>query len=95
MRKMVLFSAAVLAAGVATAANPTKVTEARMSTEGLRAERMNQQVFSKTAVTLRMNDKSNVVASKQLKDGSSILLSTGNCKIINLSEENILWGFKI
>ena len=23
------------------------------------------------------------------------LLSTGNCKIINLSEENILWGFKI
>ena len=51
MRKMVLFSAAVLAAGVATAANPTKVTEARMSTEGLRAERMNQQVFSKTAVT--------------------------------------------
>ena len=23
-----------------------------------------------------------------------ILLSTGNCKIINLSEENILWGFK-
>ena len=24
-----------------------------------------------------------------------ILLSTGNCKIINLSEENILWGFKI
>lgn len=67
MRKMVLFSAAVLATGVATAANPTKVTEARMSTEGLRAERMNQQVFSKTAVTLRMNDKSNVVASKQLK----------------------------
>ena len=25
----------------------------------------------------------------------SPLLSTGNCKIINLSEENILWGFKI
>lgn len=25
---------------------------------------------------------------------NSILLSTGNCKIINLSEENILWGFK-
>ena len=24
-----------------------------------------------------------------------LLLSTGNCKIINLSEENILWGFKI
>ena len=23
------------------------------------------------------------------------LLSTGNCKIINLSEETILWGFKI
>ena len=23
------------------------------------------------------------------------LLSTGNCKIINLSEKNILWGFKI
>ena len=26
---------------------------------------------------------------------SQPLLSTGNCKIINLSEENILWGFKI
>ena len=26
---------------------------------------------------------------------SVALLSTGNCKIINLSEENILWGFKI
>lgn len=25
----------------------------------------------------------------------AVLLSTGNCKIINLSEENILWGFKI
>lgn len=89
MRKMVLFSAAVLAAGVATAANPTKVTEARMSTEGLRAERMNQQVFSKTAVTLRMNDKSNVVASKQLKDGSSINLVKGNdghlYKVLNRS----------
>lgn len=89
MRKMVLFSAAVLAAGVATAANPTKVTEARMSTEGLRAERMNQQVFSKTAVTLRMNDKSNVVASKQLKDGSSIDLVRGNdghlYKVLNRS----------
>lgn len=86
---MVLFSAAVLAAGVATAANPTKVTEARMSTEGLRAERMNQQVFSKTAVTLRMNDKSNVVASKQLKDGSSIDLVRGNdghlYKVLNRS----------
>lgn len=89
MRKMVLFSAAVLAAGVATAANPTKVTEARMSTEGLRAERMNQQVFSKTAVALRMNDKSNVVASKQLKDGSSIDLVRGNdghlYKVLNRS----------
>lgn len=86
---MVLFSAAVLAAGVATAANPTKVTEARMSTEGLRAERMNQQVFSKTTVTLRMNDKSNVVASKQLKDGSSIDLVRGNdghlYKVLNRS----------
>lgn len=89
MRKMVLFSAAVLATGVAMAANPTKVTEARMSTEGLRAERMNQQVFSKTAVTLRMNDKSNVVASKQLKDGSSIDLVRGNdghlYKVLNRS----------
>ena len=78
MRKMVLFSAAVLSAGMAMAANPTKVTEARMSTDGLRAERMSQQVFSKTAVTLRMNDKSNVVASKRLKDGSSIDLVRGN-----------------
>lgn len=78
MRKMVLFSAAVLATGVAMAANPTKVTETRMSSADLRAERMNQQVFSKTAVTLRMNDKSNVVASKQLKDGSSIDLVRGN-----------------
>ena len=78
MRKMVLFSAAVLSAGMAMAANPMKVTEARMSTDGLRAERMSQQVFSKTAVTLRMNDKSNVVASKQLKDGSSIDLVRGN-----------------
>lgn len=89
MRKMVLFSAAVLATGVAMAANPTKVTEARMSTEGLRAERMNQQVFSKTAVALRMNDKSNVVASKQLKDGSSIDLVRGNdghlYKVLNRS----------
>lgn len=89
MRKMILFSAAVLATGVAMAANPTKVTEARMSTEGLRAERMNQQVFSKTAVTLRMNDKSNVVASKQLKDGSSINLVKGNdghlYKVLNRS----------
>lgn len=86
---MVLFSAAVLATGVAMAANPTKVTEARMSTEGLRAERMNQQVFSKTAVALRMNDKSNVVASKQLKDGSSIDLVRGNdghlYKVLNRS----------
>lgn len=89
MRKMVLFSTAVLATGVAMAANPTKVTEARMSTEGLRAERMNQQVFSKTAVALRMNDKSNVVASKQLKDGSSIDLVRGNdghlYKVLNRS----------
>lgn len=89
MRKIVLFSAAVLATGVAMAANPTKVTEARMSTEGLRAERMNQQVFSKTAVALRMNDKSNVVASKQLKDGSSIDLVRGNdghlYKVLNRS----------
>lgn len=89
MRKMILFSAAVLAAGVATAANPTKVTEARMSTEGLRAERMNQQFFNKTAVTLRANDKSNVVASKQLKDGSSINLVKGNdghlYKVLNRS----------
>ena len=86
---MVLFSAAVLAAGVATAANPTKVAEARMSTEGLRAERMNQQFFNKTAVTLRANDKSNVVASKQLKDGSSINLVKGNdghlYKVLNRS----------
>ena len=29
------------------------------------------------------------------KDMTATLLSTGNCKIINLSEENILWGFKI
>lgn len=89
MRKMVLFSAAVLATGVAMAANPTKVTETRMSSAGLRAERMNQQVFSKTAVSLRMNDKSNVVASKQLKDGSSINLVKGNdghlYKVLNRS----------
>lgn len=89
MRKMVLFSAAVLATGVAIAANPTKVTETRMSSAGLRAERMNQQVFSKTAVTLRMNDKSNVVASKQLKDGLSIDLVRGNdghlYKVLNRS----------
>ena len=86
---MVLFSAAVLATGVAMAANPTKVTETRMSSAGLRAERMNQQVFSKTAVALRMNDKSNVVASKQLKDGSSIDLVRGNdghlYKVLNRS----------
>ena len=44
---MVLFSAAVLATGVAMAANPTKVTETRMSSAGLRAERMNQQFFNK------------------------------------------------
>ena len=31
---------------------------------------------------------------QEVKDYIS-LLSTGNCKIINLSEENILWGFKI
>lgn len=49
MRKMELFSAAVLATGVAMAANPTKVTETRMSSAGLRAERMNQQFFNKTA----------------------------------------------
>lgn len=71
------------------AANPTKVTETRMSSAGLRAERMNQQVFSKTAVALRMNDKSNVVASKQLKDGSSIDLVRGNdghlYKVLNRS----------
>lgn len=89
MRKKVLFSAAVLATGVAMAANPTKVTETRMSSAGLRAERMNQQVFSKTAVSLRMNDKSNVVASKQLKDGSSINLVKGNdghlYKVLNRS----------
>ena len=89
MRKMVLFSAAVLATGVAMAANPTKVTETRMSSAGLRAERMNQQFFNKTAVTLRANDKSNVVASKQLKDGSSINLVKGNdghlYKVLNRS----------
>lgn len=89
MRKMVLFSAAVLATGVAMAANPTKVTEARMSSAGLQAERMNQQFFNKTAVTLRANDKSNVVASKQLKDGSSINLVKGNdghlYKVLNRS----------
>lgn len=89
MRKMVLFSAAVLATGVAMAANPTKVTETRMSSVGLRAERMNQQFFNKTAVTLRANDKSNVVASKQLKDGSSINLVKGNdghlYKVLNRS----------
>lgn len=89
MRKMVLFSAAVLATGVAMAANPTKVTETRMSSAGLRAERMNQQFFNKTAVTLRANDKSNVVASKQLKDGSSIDLVRGNdghlYKVLNRS----------
>lgn len=89
MRKMVLFSAAVLATGVAMAANPTKVTETRMSSAGLRAERMNQQFFNKTAVTLRANDKSNVVASKQLKDGSSIDLVKGNdghlYKVLNRS----------
>ena len=86
---MVLFSAAVLATGVAMAANPTKVTETRMSSAGLRAERMNQQFFNKTAVTLRANDKSNVVASKQLKDGSSINLVKGNdghlYKVLNRS----------
>ena len=86
---MVLFSAAVLATGVAMAANPTKVTETRMSSAGLRAERMNQQFFNKTAVTLRTNDKSNVVASKQLKDGSSINLVKGNdghlYKVLNRS----------
>lgn len=89
MRKMVLFSAAVLATGVAMATNPTKVTETRMSSAGLRAERMNQQFFNKTAVTLRANDKSNVVASKQLKDGSSINLVKGNdghlYKVLNRS----------
>lgn len=89
MRKMVLFSAAVLATGVAMAANPTKVTETRMSSAGLQAERMNQQFFNKTAVTLRANDKSNVVASKQLKDGSSIDLVKGNdghlYKVLNRS----------
>ena len=89
MRKMVLFSAAVLATGVAMAANPTKVAETRMSSAGLRAERMNQQFFNKTAVTLRANDKSNVVASKQLKDGSSINLVKGNdghlYKVLNRS----------
>ena len=89
MRKMVLFSAAVLATGVAMAANPTKVTETRMSSAGLRAERMNQQFFNKTAVTLRANDKSNVVASKQLEDGSSINLVKGNdghlYKVLNRS----------
>lgn len=89
MRKMVLFSAAVLATGVAMAANPTKVTVTRMSSAGLRAERMNQQFFNKTAVTLRANDKSNVVASKQLKDGSSINLVKGNdghlYKVLNRS----------
>ena len=89
MRKMVLFSAAVLATGVAMAANPMKVTETRMSSAGLRAERMNQQFFNKTAVTLRANDKSNVVASKQLKDGSSINLVKGNdghlYKVLNRS----------
>ena len=86
---MVLFSAAVLATGVAMAANPTKVTETRMSSAGLCAERMNQQFFNKTAVTLRTNDKSNVVASKQLKDGSSINLVKGNdghlYKVLNRS----------
>lgn len=86
---MVLFSAAVLATGVAMAANPMKVTETRMSSAGLRAERMNQQFFNKTAVTLRANDKSNVVASKQLKDGSSINLVKGNdghlYKVLNRS----------
>lgn len=89
MRKMVLFSAAVLATGVAMAANPTKVTETRMSSTGLQAERMNQQFFNKTAVTLRANDKSNVVASKQLKDGSSINLVKGDdghlYKVLNRS----------
>lgn len=89
MRKMVLFSAAVLATGVAMAANPTKVTETRMSSAGLQAERMNQQFFNKTAVTLRANDKSNVVASKQLKDGSSINLVKGDdghlYKVLNRS----------
>lgn len=89
MRKMVLFFAAVLATGVAMAANPMKVTETRMSSAGLRAERMNQQFFNKTAVTLRANDKSNVVASKQLKDGSSIDLVRGNdghlYKVLNRS----------
>ena len=29
------------------------------------------------------------------EEAKKSLLSTGNCKIINLSEENILWGFKI
>lgn len=86
---MVLFSAAVLATGVAMAANPTKVTETRMSSADLRAERMNQQFFNKIAVTLRANDKSNVVASKQLKDGSSINLVKGNdghlYKVLNRS----------
>lgn len=89
MRKKVLFSAVVLATGVAMAANPTKVTETRMSSAGLQAERMNQQFFNKTAVTLRANDKSNVVASKQLKDGSSINLVKGNdghlYKVLNRS----------
>ena len=28
-------------------------------------------------------------------DHAIYLLSTGNCKIINLSEENLLWSFKI
>ncbi|UKI26277.1 MAG: hypothetical protein L6U61_02770 [Bacteroidales bacterium] len=33
--------------------------------------------------------------STAAKPSPPTLLSTGNCKIINLSEENILWGFKI
>ena len=58
------------------------------------------------AVPIASAEESVVTLTTTLDEGASIklytwadsmddLLSTGNCKIINLSEENILWGFKI
>ena len=50
-----------------------------------------------TASTGKGSEKPRKKQEKQsvFDKAKEILLSTGNCKIINLSEENILWGFKI
>ena len=40
-------------------------------------------------------DFQTVFSTVTVNTTNETLLSTGNCKIINLSEENILWGFKI